>query len=82
MSNLQILRTENIEFVVAPYEADAQLAYLSNLEADKGGIVAVITEDSDLMAYGCRAVRISTELWFGKMEINSLLMASFLIIPC
>ncbi|WKA08033.1 hypothetical protein VitviT2T_025795 [Vitis vinifera] len=53
---IQILRTENIEFVVAPYEADAQLAYLSNLEADKGGIAAVITEDSDLMAYGCRAI--------------------------
>lgn len=54
----QILRSENIEFVVAPYEADAQLAYLSSLEVEKGGITAVITEDSDLIAYGCKAVRI------------------------
>lgn len=54
----QVLRSENIEFVVAPYEADAQLAYLSSLEVEKGGIVAVITEDSDLIAYGCKAVRI------------------------
>ncbi|KAK4844196.1 hypothetical protein QYF36_017614 [Acer negundo] len=46
---IQILRSENIEFVVAPYEADAQLAYLSSLEVEKGGIVAVITEDSDLI---------------------------------
>ena len=53
----QVLRSENIEYVVAPYEADAQLAYLCSLEAEKGGIVAVITEDSDLMAYGCQAVR-------------------------
>lgn len=42
--------------MVAPYEADAQLAYLSSLEVDKGGVVAVITEDSDLIAYGCQAV--------------------------
>ncbi|KAK1565518.1 hypothetical protein Q3G72_028479 [Acer saccharum] len=39
----------------APYEADAQLAYLSSLEVEKGGIVAVITEDSDLIVYGSQA---------------------------
>lgn len=60
----QILRSENVEFVVAPYEADAQLAYLSSLEVEKGGIEAVITEDSDLVAYGCQAVRTSTQLSF------------------
>lgn len=53
---IQILKTEGVEFVVAPYEADAQLAYLSRLEPEKGGIVAVISEDSDLMAYGCNVV--------------------------
>ncbi|CAK9172928.1 unnamed protein product [Ilex paraguariensis] len=51
-----ILSSENIEFVVAPYEADAQLAYLSSLEEERGGIVAVISEDSDLLAYGCAAI--------------------------
>lgn len=56
---IQTLKSENIEFVVAPYEADAQLAYLSNLETEKGGIAAVITEDSDLIAYGCPDVRTS-----------------------
>lgn len=49
---------------MAPYEADAQLAFLSNLEAEKGGIAAVITEDSDLVAYGCQAVRISMKFWY------------------
>nr|CAD1842687.1 unnamed protein product [Ananas comosus var. bracteatus] len=53
---IQILRSESVEFVVAPYEADAQLAYLATLEADQGGITAVITEDSDLIAYGCKSI--------------------------
>ena len=42
----------NIEFIVAPYEADAQLTYLY-----KEHIVdVVITEDSDLLAFGCEKV--------------------------
>ncbi|TVU51792.1 hypothetical protein EJB05_03236 [Eragrostis curvula] len=53
---IQILRSENVEFVVAPYEADAQLAYLATLDADQGGIDAVVTEDSDLIAYCCPAI--------------------------
>ncbi|XP_042426673.1 exonuclease 1-like [Zingiber officinale] len=53
---IQKLRSESIEFVVAPYEADAQLAYLSSREPDQGGIAAIITEDSDLIAYGCQAI--------------------------
>ncbi|KAJ0965015.1 hypothetical protein J5N97_026153 [Dioscorea zingiberensis] len=64
---IQILRKENVEFVVAPYEADAQLAYLSNLDADKGGIDVVITEDSDLIAYGCQAVIFKMDR-YGKGE--------------
>ncbi|RDX88235.1 Exonuclease 1, partial [Mucuna pruriens] len=53
---IQTLNSENIEFVVAPYEADAQLAYLSHLGVENGGVAAVITEDSDLIAYGCPAI--------------------------
>ncbi|XP_039031401.1 exonuclease 1-like [Hibiscus syriacus] len=53
---IQILKSEKVEFVVAPYEADAQLAYLATLEVEKGGVAAVITEDSDLIAYGCPAI--------------------------
>lgn len=38
-----------VKHIVSPYEADPQLAYLL-----KSGIVrAVITEDSDLLAFGC-----------------------------
>eukprot|EP01012_Entosiphon_sulcatum_P060251 TRINITY_DN8510_c0_g1_i1.p1 TRINITY_DN8510_c0_g1~~TRINITY_DN8510_c0_g1_i1.p1 ORF type:complete len:642 (+),score=57.74 TRINITY_DN8510_c0_g1_i1:61-1926(+) len=46
-SLIQALRAEGVEFVVAPFEADAQLAFL----AIQGYISAVITEDSDLVAY-------------------------------
>ena len=41
-----------MQFCVAPYEADAQMAYLA-----KAGLVdVIITEDSDLLAYGCPEV--------------------------
>ncbi|KMT11114.1 hypothetical protein BVRB_5g111960 [Beta vulgaris subsp. vulgaris] len=53
---IQTLKSENVEFVVAPYEADAQLAYLSSLGEEHNGIVAVISEDSDLLAYGCPSI--------------------------
>ncbi|XP_045113559.1 exonuclease 1-like isoform X2 [Portunus trituberculatus] len=44
-------RARNIDVVVAPYEADAQLAFL-NL---KGIAQVVITEDSDLIVFGCKS---------------------------
>lgn len=42
------LKREHIEFIVAPYEADSQLAYLCMA----GHVAGVITEDSDLVTYG------------------------------
>ena len=48
----QAARVRGVDCVVAPYEADAQLAYLT-----KSGLAqAVITEDSDLLAFGCKKV--------------------------
>ncbi|KNZ62204.1 uncharacterized protein VP01_12g5 [Puccinia sorghi] len=46
------LRTASVKYVVAPYEADAQLRYLEM----KGEVDAIITEDSDLLVYGARNV--------------------------
>eukprot|EP00826_Nyctotherus_ovalis_P057537 TRINITY_DN7874_c0_g3_i1.p1 TRINITY_DN7874_c0_g3~~TRINITY_DN7874_c0_g3_i1.p1 ORF type:complete len:434 (+),score=129.23 TRINITY_DN7874_c0_g3_i1:48-1304(+) len=46
------LRRRCIEYVVAPYEADAQMAYLYRTKY----VSLVITEDSDLLAYGCDKV--------------------------
>jgi exonuclease-1 len=49
---IKALKAANIEFIVAPYEADAQLTFL-NLS---GYISAVLTEDSDLISFGCTKV--------------------------
>uniref|UniRef100_A0A7S0ZP48 XPG-I domain-containing protein n=1 Tax=Noctiluca scintillans TaxID=2966 RepID=A0A7S0ZP48_NOCSC len=46
---LQVL---NVDFLVAPYEADAQLAHL----ALTGRVDVCATEDADLLAYGCPRV--------------------------
>ncbi|KAK2949914.1 putative Exonuclease 1 [Blattamonas nauphoetae] len=49
---IRALRKSNISYIVAPYEADAQLAYLAN----QGYAHAVITEDSDLLTFGVKEV--------------------------
>ncbi|MFS7931466.1 putative exodeoxyribonuclease I [Helianthus anomalus] len=46
---IQVLKKENISYVVAPYEADAQMTFL----AISKRVDAVITEDSDLIPFGC-----------------------------
>ena len=46
------LAAEGVRFVVAPYEADAQLAYLSRT----GAVDVVVSEDGDCLPYGCRKV--------------------------
>src|SRR5258708_16703598 len=52
MEGLQMLKVHGVSFVVAPYEADAQLTFL-----EKNGIVdGIITEDSDLLVFGCKLV--------------------------
>ncbi|EIW78627.1 PIN domain-like protein [Coniophora puteana RWD-64-598 SS2] len=49
---IKALRAEAVPYVVAPYEADAQLAYL-----ERTGLVdGIITEDSDLLVFGCKHV--------------------------
>ncbi|KAJ2496479.1 Rad2 nuclease [Coemansia sp. RSA 1972] len=46
------LKKCGFRYLVAPYEADAQLAYLERT----GVVSAVVSEDSDLIAFGCRNV--------------------------
>lgn len=62
---MQALKRDGVEFIVAPYEADAQMAYM----ALSGDVDAVITEDSDLLAYGCPKV--------GDVGCSSLCMRGF-----
>ncbi|PWN38935.1 hypothetical protein IE81DRAFT_343651 [Ceraceosorus guamensis] len=46
------LRKAGVPYIVAPYEADAQLAYLEK----RGDIQGIVTEDSDLLVFGCHTV--------------------------
>jgi exonuclease 1 len=46
------LRAEQVSYVVAPYEADAQMRYLES----EGIVDGIITEDSDLLVFGARCV--------------------------
>lgn len=60
------LREINIEYYVAPYEADAQLAYLW-----KTGMVDVVfTEDSDLLAFGVGTVFFKMDNYGNGEEIK------------
>lgn len=49
---IEHLKSDNIQFLVAPYEADAQLAWL----ARENLIDIVISDDSDCLVYGCKRV--------------------------
>ena len=49
---ISCLVTKNIEFYVAPYEADCQIAKLKRL----GLVDAVISEDSDLIIFGVNVI--------------------------
>ena len=49
---INALVTKNIDFIVAPYEADCQIAKLKRL----GLVDAVISEDSDLIAFGVNVI--------------------------
>ena len=49
---LQACRAIGVDCIVAPYEADAQLAYLNKI----GVADVIITEDSDLILFGCEKV--------------------------
>lgn len=61
---VDILVQLDIEVVVAPYEADAQLAYMVR----EGIADFAISEDSDLIAYGCP--RLLTKLnWQGNCTV-------------
>ncbi|XP_041468401.1 exonuclease 1-like isoform X2 [Lytechinus variegatus] len=64
---MKAVRSFGVDCIVAPYEADAQLAYLEK----HGFVQAVITEDSDLIAFGCKKVIVKLDLAGNCMEVDS-----------
>lgn len=56
----------SVQLIVAPYEADAQLAYLYKHKQ----IDFVITEDSDLLAFGVERVLFKMDLTGSGTEVD------------
>lgn len=63
---IEELKRHKIKYVVAPYEADAQLAYLER----KNIIQGVISEDSDLLVFGVKRLLTKLDQYGGCVEIN------------
>ena len=63
---VQVAKQMGVEFLVAPYEADAQLAYMYK----SGRADVVITEDSDLIAYGVKKCFYKMDIAGQGYEIN------------
>ena len=63
----QALKDPGVRVVVAPYEGDAQLAYLIH----RGLAAAVLTQDSDALLYGCHTVSIVARLPHDVLRLES-----------
>ncbi|XP_068692332.1 exonuclease 1-like [Montipora foliosa] len=64
---LKVLRDKNIDCIVAPFEADAQLAYLNKNQL----IDVVLSEDSDQLVFGCSEVLYKVHLHGSCQSIQS-----------
>ena len=63
---IEELKHHNIQYVVAPYEADSQLAYLER----KGIISGVLSEDSDLLVFGVKCLITKLDKYGDCIEVN------------
>ena len=60
------LKKLGVQYMVAPYEADAQLAYLEK----RGLIQGVLSEDSDLLVFGVKCLLTKLDQYGDCIEIN------------
>ncbi|KMZ66855.1 Flap endonuclease 1 [Zostera marina] len=68
---IQVLKRENVDYIVAPYEADSQMAFLSvNNIVD-----AVVTEDSDLIPFGCPRIIFKMDKFGQGVEFRSSMLS-------
>jgi exonuclease-1 len=63
---IEELKHHNIQYVVAPYEADSQMAYLER----KGIIDGVLSEDSDLLVFGVKCLITKLDKYGDCVEVN------------
>ena len=60
------LKKTGVQYVVAPYEADAQMVYLER----KGVIQGILSEDSDLLVFGAKCLLTKLDQYGNCIEIN------------
>ena len=63
---IEELKKIGVQYIVAPYEADAQLAYLER----KGIITGILSEDSDLLVFGAKCLLTKLDQYGDCVEIN------------
>lgn len=63
---IQQLKQMGIPYVVAPYEADAQLVYLER----KGLVNGILSDDSDLLVFGAKRLLTKLDQYGNCIEIN------------
>ncbi|KAF2786324.1 PIN domain-like protein [Melanomma pulvis-pyrius CBS 109.77] len=60
------LKHQNIQYIVAPYEADSQMAYMER----RGIIDGILSEDSDLLVFGAKRLITKLDKFGDCIEIN------------
>lgn len=60
------LKKSGVQYLVAPYEADAQMVYLER----KGIIDGILSEDSDLLVFGAKCLLTKLDQYGNCIEIN------------
>lgn len=63
---IQHLKDLDVDYVVAPYEADAQLVYLER----HGFIDGILSDDSDLLVFGAKKLLTKLDRYGNCIEIN------------
>ncbi|KAI9643666.1 Rad2 nuclease [Ciborinia camelliae] len=62
------LKEMGVQYIVAPYEADAQMAYLER----EGIIDGILSEDSDLLVFGAKCLLTKLDQYGNCIEINKV----------
>lgn len=60
------LRKAGVQYIVAPYEADAQMVYLER----KGIVDGILSEDSDLLVFGAKCLLTKLDQYGNCIEVN------------
>ena len=63
---IEELKASNVQYIVAPYEADSQMVYLER----KGLIDGILSEDSDLLVFGAKRLITKLDKYGDCVEVN------------